>query len=166
MTMVVRLNEIKSIDLHGKRYQGQLNNRKCNIEGCKRSTKEGKFYCTDHVEESPYVQKLLERADRMQEEKDFAKRGRTRGRDYKLDGTSENIKDIVMHLALYGPRTIERLQRELNLEEKVVRTFVGWLGKRGKVTTSRTKRGSTVITLVGADPAYRIVDGEEEAGAA
>jgi len=147
MAMILRLDVVRD-SIHGKKRQAKLKNNYC--KECNKLTREGKPYCTDHVLQHPYIKQMLEKYEQMDQELFLAYR--RRGVKGQITATSNNIKDLVMHLSLYGPRTIERICRELNWPPKVANYFVGWLRARGAVTLSRTKRGSRLVTLVGYDP--------------
>lgn len=120
--------------------------RHCAAENCPAATREGKEYCTDHVEMHPYVQEMLaawgqREADDKRAGIDYDKR---RGR-VNLDGIT--AQDMLMHLRIYGPRTIERLCRELNITEQVAWGYVRAMRRTGLVSTGTTKRGSDLVKL-------------------
>lgn len=117
--------------------------RKCHENGCLQSTREGKPYCSKHVERHSYVQGILDTlAERHAEEE----RVRRQGAD-AVDPNGLTARELCLHLSLHGARTVERLCRELQLEAKVIEAYLGELARLGRVVTSRTNRGSTVVTL-------------------
>lgn len=121
----------------------RLSPRHCEAAGCVHATREGKAYCSDHVEMHPYVQDLIARLDqRESEDERVQKRG---PRAVNLQGIT--TQEILQHLAFHGPRTEERLCRELNLEVKTLQGYVQALRRKKLVTLGHTKRGSTVVKL-------------------
>ncbi|MCO5169301.1 MAG: hypothetical protein M9894_23400 [Planctomycetes bacterium] len=121
----------------------RLSPRHCEAPGCSQATREGKAYCSDHVEMHPYVQDLIARLEQRESEDDRVNR---RGpRAVNLQGIT--TQEILQHLAFHGPRTEERLCRELNLEVKTLQGYVQALRRKKLVTLGHTKRGSTVVKL-------------------
>jgi predicted transcriptional regulator len=91
----------------------------------------------------PYVQDLIARLEqRESEDERVHKRG---PRAVNLQGIT--TQEILQHLAFHGPRTEERLCRELNLEVKTLQGYVQALRRKKLVTLGHTKRGSTVVKL-------------------
>jgi hypothetical protein len=128
--------------------------RHCEHDGCDQATREGKAYCSDHVEEHPYVQGLLNRlAERDRQDDDVARRG---SKAVDLGGIT--AQEILAHLAFHGPRTEERLCRELNVGDKTVAGYVQALKRARLVTLGTTKRGSTLVK-----PARRALEALSEA---
>jgi hypothetical protein len=121
----------------------RLSPRHCEAPGCIQATREGKAYCSDHVEMHPYVQDLIARLEQREaEDERVAKRG---PRAVNLQGITS--QEILQHLAFHGPRTEERLCRELNLDVKTLQGYVQALRRKKLVTLGHTKRGSTVVKL-------------------
>lgn len=134
--------------------------RFCDVPECTQTTREGKPYCPDHVENHPYVQNLLQNlAEREDEEEKVRQRG---AKAVNPDGLT--IKEIVLHLSLHGARTVERLAREMNLDSKVLDGYIASLKRRGVISFSRTNRGSTVVKLTKIRTYDgTIIDADEEA---
>lgn len=117
--------------------------RSCEYAGCTKTTREGKPYCPDHVDNHPYVQSILHVLAEREAETD---RVRTHGAD-AVDPAGLTAQELVLHLSLHGSRTVERLSREFQLESKVIENYVKALRREGKVVVGRTTRGSTVVRL-------------------
>jgi hypothetical protein len=117
--------------------------RFCDVSGCTQTTREGKPFCPDHVDQHPYVQTILGMlAEREQEEDRVRKAG------FKaVNPQGLTARELVLHLSLHGARTVERLSRELQLDSKVLDGYVGALVRKGIVSLGRTNRGSTVVRL-------------------
>jgi biotin operon repressor len=117
--------------------------RRCSVAGCELKTREGKPFCSDHVEEHPYVQGVLDQVEAMQqEERNARKRGR-RGVD--LEG--HIARELVRELSVHGSRSVERMARDLGLDQVVVRTYAQALEAKGLATLERTRRGYTKVEL-------------------
>lgn len=117
--------------------------RFCDHLGCVQTTREGKPYCPDHVEQHPYVQAILSTlAEREAEEEKVRVRG-----SKAVNPIGLTARELVLHLSLHGARTVERLSRELQLDAKVLEGYVAALVRQGIVALGRTNRGSTVVRL-------------------
>lgn len=117
--------------------------RHCEAAGCLSATREGKQYCSNHVELHPYVQSLLDRlAEKEAEDEDVRQRGAEKVEPYGL--TSQELLNF---LKQKGSLTIPRLSRELQLELNVVKAYVRGLVKLGLVTVKRGSR-SEMVSLV------------------
>ncbi|MCA8923533.1 MAG: hypothetical protein KDD82_17080 [Planctomycetes bacterium] len=115
----------------------------CRSHGCDQTTREGKPFCPDHVEEHPYVREILSTLQRREEEEESV---RCRG-SRAVDPGGLTARELVLHLSLHGARTVERLSRELQLDPKVLEGYVSALVTQGLVSLGRTNRGSTVVRL-------------------
>lgn len=116
----------------------------CEASGCDQATREGKPYCLDHVKSMPYVNEVLSRLNEQQKEIRAVQRRGPRAAD--VDGS--NCTELLRHLEIHGPRTIERLRREVfsTIEDAgVVRSFAKALEKAGKVYLRENTRGSIVV---------------------
>jgi hypothetical protein len=111
---------------------------------CGAVTREGKPFCSDHVEEHDYVRDLLAQIEQREREEQLVLE---HGAKAVTDRTSL-LADVVRELVMNGDRTIPRLRRDTNLPEPVVCALVRHLRYRGVVTTSTTTRGVVVVRLV------------------
>lgn len=110
-------------------------------EPCGERTREGKDFCGSHIDELPYVQKLLQRIeDKEKEVQKVRKQGKK-----AVSASSENLKEIKTHLDFNGARTTKRLQRELQMTESTIEGFVDYLEEEDYIHRSRTSRGDDVI---------------------
>lgn len=117
--------------------------RHCEAPGCDQATREGKAYCSEHVEQHPYVQGLLAQlAERDRQDEEVARRG---AKAASLGAIT--AQEILAHLAFHGPRTEERLCRELNVDDRTLGGYVSALKKARLVVLGTTKRGSTLVKL-------------------
>jgi predicted HTH transcriptional regulator len=128
--------------------------RICQEEGCFETTRERKPYCTDHFKQHPYVQQLLKQlSERDAEDRRVLMEGSIA---VNLDGIT--VKEIIQLLKQKGPRTEQRLIRELHLDSSMVHNYVVALRKKGLIKNRTTPRFDQVITLVGADEEDLIPD--------
>jgi hypothetical protein len=118
--------------------------RQCNTRGCHNTTREGKPYCPDHVEDHPYVQEILQTLQASENELTNVRRRGKRA----INAGGLVVKEITLHLSLHGGRTLERLSRELNVGIPVLKSYVDYLVAEGVAVLGRTTRGSTIVRLV------------------
>lgn len=122
----------------------RISPRHCEQPGCNQATREGKAFCSEHVEEHPYVKELIARlAERDRQDEEVNKKG---SKAATLDAIT--AQEILQHLAFHGPRTEERLCRELNVDTRTLKGYVAALKRHRLVTLGTTKRGSTLVKLV------------------
>lgn len=71
--------------------QGKVPGKHCKV--CNKNTHGGKPLCPEHSEQMPYVQKILKELEK-----------------------DDPTEDILTYLKFNGPRTMPRIQRDINLE--------------------------------------------------
>jgi hypothetical protein len=82
-----------------------------------------------------------------------------------VDPEGMTARELLLHLDLQGPATVERLCRTLCLETRLVQAFACALERRGWITLGRTARGSVVVRPVSAAARQRAVAVPFEPGA-
>jgi len=112
-------------------------------ELCGAITREGKPYCSEHVHMQPYVEHLLSQLAAQEKEHERVLVKGTRAANLK----SLTAKELKMHLHLFGPRTVNRLARELNLDSSVIAIYVKKMERAKVVSTSVTRRGHVMVVL-------------------
>jgi len=118
--------------------------RTCSANGCPETTREGKVYCTDHIENQPYVKSLLKQMEvRGKEDYEVNMCG---PKAVNMKGIT--VQEIMLQLSQNGPRTEERLQRELRIEKSIIHNYVVALHKKGLVEFSVTSRYSRIVGLI------------------
>jgi len=118
--------------------------RICAADNCKESTRKRKPYCSRHVEQHVYVKELMDRLDHRVVEDDEVNR---EGSDVaNLEGIT--AREILLQLRLNGPRTLERLERELQIARSIVYKYAVALKRDGIVTFNTNNRGSVTVELV------------------
>lgn len=127
----------------GSRERERHPSRQCEREGCLERTRDGKPFCQQHVDSHVYVQEVLRQlAERDAQDEAVAAHG---AKAVRFD--SVTAYEVILHLSLHGPRTIERLVREVNVEKKVLRGYLSAMRNKKLVTFSTTKRGATLVKL-------------------
>lgn len=124
-------------------HQSRGQTRYCEAEGCGVATREGKPYCSEHVERHPYVQQVLAQLERRETEEARVNQVGARA----VDPQGITAQEILQFIRLHGPRTVPRLARELNLEVKTVTGYVRALERRKVVDTDTTRRGALIVRL-------------------
>lgn len=138
--------------------QAQITVRVCDVPGCFENTREGKIYCSDHVENQPYIKELVRRIqDRMEEDELVRREGSN-----AVNLTGITSKEIKLQLQYCGTRTEERLTRELQIDKTVVHNYAIRLQKEGVVRFGRTNRNNLTVVLIGFDPSKAIDDDDDE----
>lgn len=126
--------------------------RECKVEGCSRTTREGKDFCTNHVELHPYVDSLLSRmTQRDEEDADVRRLGSSR---VNLDGIT--VSEILLCLRQGGTKTEERLTREVQLDKTIIHNYLIRLSAEGVIRFGRTSRNNISVCLINHDPSMEI----------
>jgi len=124
----------------------------CRVDSCQGSTREGKTFCTDHIEFQPYIRDLLQRIITRNKEDEQV---RTEGsKAVNLDGITS--QEILLHLRQGGTRTEERLERETRLDKVIIHNYLVRLSMEGKVRFGRTGRNNTCVRLINYDPSQSL----------
>ncbi len=104
---------------------------------CGNSVREGKPHCTNHIEEMPYVQQVINRIDELKLEKEGNKKANIL------------LTDAVNVLAFHGGAcTIPRLSKDLSISVEVAIDIASELVIKRKATSFKTKRGIEGVGLV------------------
>jgi len=134
---------VKTIDLLAEAPDPRRRAPRCNEPTCDRATREGKPFCPDHIEQQPYVAKLMARLERRDVEQErVRKRG---GRAVDVEGpTSQEILD---YLRLHGQRTFPRIALDLNISIALTEIYLYALRRKGQVSIDQNRRGVGVAKL-------------------
>lgn len=100
---------------------------------CGGFTRERKDYCTEHVEQMPYIADLLQRIKQQEKQN-------TKARNGKPEITSETAKDI-LGLVKAGKATIKGMSVALGLPSKVILSYVRAMSEKGLVELKEGKHG-------------------------
>lgn len=131
------------------RPKGGKSGRPCEKQGCNQTTREGKPFCSDHVDEHPYVRDLLADLAAREEDEERILSKRTKG----VDINGPTVTTVLAYLEQNGTRTIERMVRDTQIDERAMEHIVTVLKKHKRITTGRTNRGSTTVKLLRKPPA-------------
>ncbi len=118
--------------------------RQCEKPGCVEKTRDRKPFCSDHVDEHPYVKLIL--ATLAGDEAEIERIKAKGKKAVELDGSL--ITSILQKLEQMGSLTKERLAREVWREQPIIDAAVAVLVKRKIVELGMTNRGSTVVILL------------------
>lgn len=150
------MKNLKALQLFFEQTQTAV--RMCDVDDCYENTREGKIYCSNHIEKQPYIQELMKRIqDRTQEDELVRQEGSTA---VNLEGITS--KEIRLQLQYSGTRTEERLTRELQVDKTIVHNYAIRLQTEGVIRFGRTNRNNLTIVLVGFDPSKAINDDDED----
>ena len=123
--------------LHNPRHRP----RRCEMEGCHQATQGGKPFCTEHVEEHPYVQEVL--ASLARREMEEARVARVGSRAVDINGITS--QEILGYLVVHGAATARRLAHELNIDGKVLDAYLKAQKRRKLVKFTTNRRGRLVV---------------------
>lgn len=118
----------------------------CEADDCVQATREGKPFCSDHVERLTYVQEVQARIEARENELAAVKKRGTRAVD--LEGII--ARDVLCSLWINGERSVARLSRELNVDFEVLKHYIARLKKAKQLTQTSPRRGAGKVTLVPA----------------
>ena len=137
--------------------QAQTAAKMCDSPGCFETTREGKTYCSNHIEMQPYVRDLLKRMEQRHEEDEMVRREGSVA--VNLEGIT--VKEIKLQLSISGSRTEERLTRELQIDKTVIHNYAIRLNKEGLVEFGRTLRNNLTVNLKNFDPS-KVIDDDDD----
>lgn len=123
---------------------------RCKASDCGASTREGKPYCPDHVDQNDYVKSLIAKLDaKDQEARKVVKKGQE-----VISNDSLTLREVVQELKFHGPRTIARLCRDTQLEKDVLVGYIDRLVREGRAEKFNTQRGCDSVRLVSSRRLY------------
>lgn len=122
--------------------------RRCEFETCDNPTREGKPFCSDHVEHHRYVRELLLILDRRDAEIELIESADTRLKEVRrVDFDGPVVKEILHCIKEHGWLTMARLSRETRLSAKVLDACIRALVSKGALVTKISKRGLPAVRL-------------------
>lgn len=130
---------------YGSGNRDRRSPRRCDFPGCGQNTREGKAFCSDHVEHQPYAKWVIEQIEAREKEVERVKK-----RGGKISAKSEVTRDLLGFIVERGCCTLERLRRERmhDADEATVERYIKSLAKKGLVKISKTTRGRLLIEAV------------------
>jgi hypothetical protein len=111
----------------------------CRHPGCGASTREGKPYCSNHIEHCEYIQKVLAEIDRRDNESRVLDSGRWVAQNGHL------VREALLILD-GGTFTAARLGRMLDITEKAADTLIRMMARKGYVRISFSDTGALSAT--------------------
>jgi hypothetical protein len=136
-----RIFSIERIDAADYRSE-----RRFACEVCGGGTREGKPFCPEHVEQSPYVQSVVNALRAADDE--IARVEKNGWQSVNIKGTK--VAEILLHLRMHGSRTLDRLLREVFIgccTKKAARAYITALERHGLVSVSITQRRGEMVHL-------------------
>lgn len=112
---------------------------RCRHPGCGASTREGKPYCSDHIENCDYIKKVLAEIDRRDNESKTLDSGRW------VTQNSHLVHEALIVLE-GGTFTAARLGRILDVSEPAADTLIRMMARRGYVRIGFSESGALVAT--------------------
>ena len=117
---------------------GRTGSSYCKLDGCRVSTREGKPYCFNHVEHSPYVKALLVEIAVREGEASRLSRGEDVGCNARL------VKESLI-LLRSGSYTSARLARMIDIDPDAAISLIKLLDRNGLARMGKTERGSITV---------------------
>jgi len=115
----------------------------CQAEKCKKSTREGKPFCSVHIEQAPYVADILDILSKRDAEEEILERGKGRvseeGFFYKETLLLLRTKDF----------TAKALSRRLDISHRAAGRLIRLLVADKLATYTTTKHGGLILNGVG-----------------
>lgn len=120
----------------------------CVVDGCGRSTREGKPWCAHHVlTHSPYARQVALWVEAREAELAWAASGSTRA-------TPIIEADVLHTLAVDGSNSVERVGQIVHVKGRALAVVVERLRRKGRIRVSEvSQRGTVTIALVRRVPA-------------
>jgi hypothetical protein len=124
--------------------------RECEVDGCGKTTREGKPYCSKHIEQSPYIQEVQKRLDLRAAEETLLEH---RPADIPCDGFFVNEAILILRTRDF---TVKSFSRRLDISHRAAENLIVRLVEWGHIRRKKTSRGGNVV--IGTAP-KDLVDG-------
>lgn len=135
----------KAIFPEGGNHKGTSS---CQAVTCGRTTREGKPYCSDHVDQSPYVRKVLNEIARREIEVHTLETGGALRPDAHL------VRETFLLLRM-KVLTVKALAKKLDLKQDSAHRLISQVVQYGLAREGETQRGErTIAGLI--DPTIQI----------
>lgn len=113
----------------------------CQVASCNESTRENKPYCSDHVEQAPYVQRVLLELELRELE------AANLNVNKPIDINGHLVREATL-LLKQSSYTAARLARLLDIEHVAAENLIVFMDQKGMAHRGRTERGSTTIRAI------------------
>lgn len=117
---------------------GKIANPNCSASSCDRTTREGKLYCSDHVEMGNYVKKILRELELRESEARALEVGDL------IDTKGHLIRETILMLK-QGSYTEAKLARLMDISHKAASALIKQLHESGLARVGHTDRGALTI---------------------
>ena len=125
--------------LNSLKDQTPPTNDRCNYHGCEATTREGKPYCSDHIEECHYIKSVLAEIDKRNGESKVLDSGRW------ISTNAYLIREAIIQLE-HGTFTAARLGRVLDISERGADILIRQMARHGFVKLSVSETGAISAT--------------------
>jgi hypothetical protein len=114
--------------------------RDCEADGCRKSTREGKPYCSKHIENAPYIKSIQAQLDQRDAEELVLEKGR---RLISKDGFF--VREAVLLLRTKD-FTVKSFSRRLDISHKAAGRLIELLVRWKLAKEVKTSRGGKTIS--------------------
>lgn len=114
--------------------------RNCEAQGCEKSTREGKPFCSNHIAQSPYIMLIQSKLDGRAEEEKVLEKGR------RLISQSGFFVKEALLLLRTKDFTAKSFSRRLDISHKATERLIDLLVRWGQVKRTQTARGGSTIS--------------------
>ena len=114
--------------------------RDCEAGGCSKSTREGKPYCSKHVESSPYIQSIQRQLDKRAAEEKVLERGIR-----FVDQSGFFVRESLLLLRTKD-FTAKSFSRRLDISHKAAERLIDLLVRWGYAKRIKTSRGGSTVS--------------------
>jgi hypothetical protein len=113
--------------------------RSCKVSGCGKTTREGKPYCSPHVNLSPYIQRILKKIEARDAEEALLEKAR---RLIPRDGFFVRESVLLLRTKDF---TAKSFSRRLDISHKASERLIDLLVRWGHAQRIRSTRGGTTV---------------------
>ena len=117
----------------------------CTYPNCRRTTREGKPYCIEHLTLSPYIKSLTGLVERRESHIKCLLAG-------NLDLDPGVVEEIMSMIKTSGEATLQRVSFATGYTQRVISTYVQKLIAQGVLEEGRTPRGSVMVRICYSGP--------------
>ncbi len=125
------------------REEGRRRSGRCSHSGCAKRPSEQKPYCSDHLDELPYVKELLTSHDHIDDEHARVKKQGARA----VDVNGHTACEILRFLTHDGDRSVAKLARDMGLEESLIKHYLRKLQTERLIRISPKAKGTPMVSL-------------------
>lgn len=114
--------------------------RNCESVGCSKSTREGKPFCSKHIEQGAYIRSVIARLAEAAKEEAILESGRGK---VQLDGFYVREALLLLRTKDF---TVKSFSRRLDISHKATDTLIRLLVKEGLAKRKKSTRGGDTIS--------------------